>query len=387
MIRERESSPVTSHASHATTDSVSSSASTPVTVTKRPMHPFSKDNTTTSEVINKIRPERPSSIKFKTIEEYQDEINTLKNKLKYLWEENQQKERECVEAESLVQSVLAQNISYLKGQIEFEKKFNDLKAEHELLKTQSKEQIAQINQLKTELSETMQLAENRRVILNADSISLSTARKVRRMYENRILDVLRQSREELEQLYELRPVGNQEKNKKPDNCPTSTQKNIPNIICLDDKDLYDSESSLPSVSNINNIQSQVNNDYDIDISEHDVDENKISIFNRSFASFNLLNCHFTSSLNGITMIDYKFEDSVIIKPGESVNIWNEAPSCTKHHTRSTKDFFIQSNPATFSNKSLSLYKTYQDFLDANGYCDTENVIVDSLRDENNNVCF
>jgi hypothetical protein len=388
MIYEQNESSDSSQASYASTQPISSKTGTPTGGATRPStRPLTKESMLYNDFLNKIGPARPTSIRFKTIEEYEGEVRTLNYKIKTLWEENQQKERECVEAESLVQSVLAQNIRYLKGQIEFEKKFNDLKLEYDRLNTESKEQSAQIKKLQNELSETNRLAESRRAILSADKIPHNTAKKVRRMYEQRFLDVLRQSRVELEQIYDIRP-GSSSQYLRITNTQSPSSAQGSNTVCsITNDELNTTEESLGSMSSSSASKQRdtptCHNE--IDISEHDVDKNKITIFNRKPQSFDLRNCYFTSTLNGMSVIDYKFEESVVIEPGKSLILWNDTSPSKQNRQASPGNYFICSKATSFVDESFLLCKTYGDLLNATGCIDNENVVMDSLRDENYNV--
>jgi hypothetical protein len=123
---------------------------------------------------------------------------------------------------------------------------------------------------------------------------------------------------------------------------------------------------------------------DIDIIDHDFDDNCIQLHNHACESFDLLGCHFVSTLAGKVMINYTFERSVLVEPRASALLWSETSMSRSKRHNPPYDYILMNSGCSFMEKALNLYPTYEEML---GLLSSEgsNCVVDTLKDSNDKV--
>ena len=258
--------------------------------------------------------------------------------------------KENNEANSLIKSILAQNIEYMNSNLKLKNECNQLRVEYRALSeagAQQKEKIAKLElelkkNIKDKFSDETKSRSSRNNVSNFKDCkhAREMAKRVCRVYEKGIMSSLRESRQLVDELYSTMKFEERQYNFKPIN----------------------------SINEEESFQTDYN---EIDIAFHDLELNRVCVENRSQKSFDLFGCRFKSTLNNVEMIDYTFTSSLVIEPGAKTNLWSEVSKNKKN--KKPSDFVID--------KEFGFMRNI-------GECsDVENIIRDRLIDELGNVSF
>lgn len=307
----------------------------------------------------------------------------------------------CVELSSKYKEAHDLTIVLLEENIKLQKMLNNLQPKYDLLLMDFKEQSAKIQQLNLALSEKSER-------INSIEIQYKTQISI---LNEQVKDLL-ESKSKSEELLEpsKSSLSKKQRNSLVRISKKITKKSIAQKICSNVRRLYEArlletlrktrEDITPLVlGNISRIENSQDvklikqtsseavkvfseSNCNVEIIEHNIDKKMIKLINRTDQKINLGNHKLVSYSNGSEVLSYKFHKAICLKPGMEICLWSKYSEFKNHYPPNN---FIMTTPlSNIENKENS--KTDEESLWKSPTFN-KNLIEHVIFDPNQNVKF